>query len=75
MHPPLFKPHPKCEDVVKALVACHEDHSIRKFFGHCNQYKAALDKCFNEEKDERRHANMMVARENRARYEAKRDDK
>jgi hypothetical protein len=30
MHPPLFKPHPQCEDFVKQLVKCHEDRTIGK---------------------------------------------
>ena len=57
MHPPLFKPHPKCEDVVQRLLACHEEKPYGKFFGACNEPKLALDMCFREEKEERRRAN------------------
>jgi hypothetical protein len=32
--------------VVKELVRCHEVHYIAKFWGKCNDAKAALDKCF-----------------------------
>ena len=69
MHPPLFKPHPRCEEVVQALVACHEKHPVAKFFGECNEFKVALDRCFVEEKEERRRANMRAARAERERYE------
>eukprot|EP01036_Dinobryon_divergens_P028625 gene28625-37604_t len=51
MHPPLFKPHPKCEKV-KA-----------KYFGACNEFKTALDTCFRAEKEERRQLNLQRARE------------
>ena len=69
MHPPLFKPHPRCEDVVQALVACHETHPYAKFWGECNEFKVALDRCFVEAKEERRRANMHAARAERERYE------
>ncbi len=46
MHPPLFQPHPLCESEVKALVTCHEERSIAKFWGACNDAKHALDMCF-----------------------------
>ena len=35
-----------CQDVIKALMACHEQHGAAKFVGACNDEKAALDKCF-----------------------------
>lgn len=31
---------------VDALLKCHEDHKIGKWFGACNDAKAALDLCF-----------------------------
>ena len=46
MHPPLFKPHPLCQDAIKALVSCHENNKILKFVGVCNTPKAELDACF-----------------------------
>lgn len=63
MHPPLFRPHPKCSHLVDKLVACHEESSIGKFFGACNDYKAMMDKCFKEEKEEMRRANFLKAKE------------
>ena len=58
MHPPLGKPHPMCEHVVKALVECHEQNPYGKFIGSCNDAKAALDACFRAEKEARRRANF-----------------
>ena len=46
MHPPLFKPHPLCQQTIQALVTCHEQHPVAKFFGVCNEQKAQLDRCF-----------------------------
>jgi COX assembly protein 2 len=63
MHPPLFRPHPKCGHVVDLLVACHEKNVWGKFMGMCNEEKAALDKCFRAEKEEVRAANLKKARE------------
>jgi COX assembly protein 2 len=54
MHPPLFKPHPKCEDLMKMLVQCHDENPALKFFGACNSFKAEMDACFRAEKEERR---------------------
>lgn len=51
MHPPLDRPHPHCEQVVKDLKACHKD-TWKKFTGGCNDAKLALDRCFKEEKKE-----------------------
>ncbi|CAN0069264.1 unnamed protein product [Heterosigma akashiwo] len=61
MHPPLFKPHPLCQQFVDALVKCHEQNAYMKFFGECNDAKAALDRCFREEKEERRKKNKAKA--------------
>jgi COX assembly protein 2 len=63
MHPPLFRPHPKCEDVVNRLVICHEYNKFSKFIGACNAEKIALDQCFKEEKEEKRKENLRRARE------------
>lgn len=47
---------------MEKLVACHEEHKMGKFFGHCNDQKADMDICFRAEKEEARYANMMKAR-------------
>uniref|UniRef100_A0A7S3DN66 COX assembly mitochondrial protein n=1 Tax=Entomoneis paludosa TaxID=265537 RepID=A0A7S3DN66_9STRA len=49
MHPPLDRPHPDCQDVIKALKACHKD-TWKKYTGGCNEAKVALDQCFGREK-------------------------
>jgi|AntAceMinimDraft_5_1070358.scaffolds.fasta_scaffold152294_1 hypothetical protein len=71
MHPPLFKPHPLCGECVKTLVNCHNENPYAKFFGVCNDAKAAMDKCFKEEKVVRRDANLARARVEDARWRQK----
>eukprot|EP00286_Rhodomonas_abbreviata_P013601 CAMPEP_0181326354 /NCGR_PEP_ID=MMETSP1101-20121128/21447_1 /TAXON_ID=46948 /ORGANISM="Rhodomonas abbreviata, Strain Caron Lab Isolate" /LENGTH=78 /DNA_ID=CAMNT_0023434789 /DNA_START=74 /DNA_END=306 /DNA_ORIENTATION=- len=61
MHPPLFREHPDCEQVIQDLVSCHEQNPIAKFLGTCNDAKAALDLCFRKEKNSKRKANMVEA--------------
>lgn len=39
---------------VEELVLCHNEHPLRKFFGHCNEYKEKLDRCFKVRR-EREH--------------------
>ena len=75
MHPPLYRPHPKCAALVDALVACHDANVYGKFWGACNDQKAAMDACFKAEKDEKRRENLRKARafdEARARRQAER---
>ena len=62
MHPPLYRPHPRCEDMVNALVACHAEFPFSKFMGWCNDDKANMDICFRKEKEEMRSSNMDKAR-------------
>jgi len=63
MHPPLDRPHPDCQEAIKNLQNCHEEHVLGKFVGKCNQFKADLDACFRLEKEAKRSANMKKARE------------
>ena len=62
MHPPLYRPHPKCAALVDALVECHDNNVYGKFWGACNDQKAAMDACFKAEKDEKRRENLRKAR-------------
>lgn len=32
--------------VIDALLSCHRQHPLAKFWGACNEEKWALDKCF-----------------------------
>ncbi len=61
MHPPLFQPHPLCKGEVEALVRCHEDHPVGKFFNYCGEVKLALDLCFKEEKKLRKKLNPRTS--------------
>ena len=61
MHPPLFQPHPLCRGEVEALVKCHDDFPILKFADWCGETKAALDRCFREEKKLRVKLNPRVS--------------
>jgi len=45
-----------------------------KFFGECNDPKAALDHCFRKEKENVRKANADKARASRTAIEKKRDE-
>ena len=63
MHPPLVVDrHPQCEGVILELRACHAAHPAGKFWGACNDQKAAMDACFKAEKDEKRRENLRKAR-------------
>ena len=62
MHPPLYRPHPKCAALVDALIECHDSNVYGKFWGACNDQKAAMDACFKAEKDEKRRENLRKAR-------------
>ena len=59
MHPPLFRSHPLCEEVVQNLVRCHEEYKVGKFFGACNRAKVELDQCFKVEKEKRVQENLV----------------
>ncbi|KAM3575014.1 hypothetical protein VYU27_003035 [Nannochloropsis oceanica] len=61
MHPPLHRPHPDCQHVIDALLSCHRQHPLAKFWGACNEEKWALDKCFRVEKEDRRKQNFAKA--------------
>lgn len=72
MHPPLERPHPDCQDVIKALVTCHEEYKFGKWLGACNQFKAELDWCLRAEKELKRDANLIKARDFDRKFEGKR---
>jgi len=63
MHPPLFRPHPQCHEIIELLVKCHDTSPVLKYFGACNNLKAAMDNCLRSEKDVKRKANLIKARE------------
>lgn len=61
MHPPLQREHPDCQQIIADLTQCHKDHTVGKWFGACNEAKTALDRCFLQEKERKRHANWVNA--------------
>jgi COX assembly protein 2 len=69
MHPPLFRPHPDCKEMVDELVACHDTNPKAKFWGACNDIKATMDNCFRLEKEKKRALNAKNAREKEKAYE------
>jgi COX assembly mitochondrial protein 2 len=68
MHPPLDRPHPHCEAVIRELKDCHKD-TFKKFTGGCNDIKVALDQCFKREKKELLEQLNADVPENRLRQE------
>ncbi|KAF6250261.1 hypothetical protein COO60DRAFT_1577551 [Scenedesmus sp. NREL 46B-D3] len=64
MHPPLIlEKHPICATYMEALVACHKEHHVSKWWGACNDAKFALTKCLAEEKRELRAERQERARQ------------
>ena len=56
---------------IEALIKCHNDHPVAKFWGVCNDQKWALDFCFREEKKINRKKNQIKAKEERERFLAR----
>jgi len=74
MHPPLIPDkHPICKEYIEALVQCHKEHNISKWWGGCNDAKFALSKCLAEEKKvmraERQERAKKLFREKRQQQE------
>ena len=63
MHPPLGRPHPECQEEVKALIF-PRGQSFKKYFGACNDRKVALDWCFKKEKHNKRAKNLQTRKFN-----------
>ncbi|GMH46802.1 hypothetical protein TL16_g12456 [Triparma laevis f. inornata] len=69
MHPPLKRPHPDCQSVIRALEICHSTKPYLKFLGACNDEKASIDICFRNEKQRVRKQNMDKARKKDMEFE------
>lgn len=51
MHPPLDRPHPRCQEEINGLRECHTTNSKLQFWA-CNDVKTTLDQCLKKEKEE-----------------------
>lgn len=59
----ILNKHPLCAKYMEALVACHKEHNISKWWGACNDAKFALTKCLAEEKTQLRAERQEKARQ------------
>lgn len=50
MHPPLDRPHPDCQDAIRALEECRANRPAWKIWA-CNDLKYQMDACFRKEKE------------------------
>ncbi|XP_028406182.1 COX assembly mitochondrial protein 2 homolog [Dendronephthya gigantea] len=63
--------HEECLEVIDMLKACHEEHSVGKFFGMCNELKLQLRKCLINEREKKRRANAEKALQTKELWEKK----
>eukprot|EP00118_Oscarella_pearsei_P015471 m.139880 g.139880 ORF g.139880 m.139880 type:complete len:80 (+) comp38287_c1_seq18:1451-1690(+) len=71
MHPSLA-PHlhgRPCQEIIRLLHKCHEDHPFGKFFGQCNEFKYALSSCLTDEYKAKRKQNQEEARRRKEKWE------
>ncbi|KAH0812488.1 hypothetical protein MTP99_017611 [Tenebrio molitor] len=53
----------KCNELIKLLTECHNEHPIRKFIGYCNSLDYQMTKCLKEERLARRQRNIEKSKE------------
>lgn len=54
IHPPYTPFHLSPTQVIDALLECHQENPLSKFWGACNDQKYALDRCFRVRRSERK---------------------
>lgn len=69
MHPPLDKPHPYCKEAIAVFKRCHEENKLSKWWGACNDAKAALDMCLRKQKGILQRQNLERSKRERERME------
>lgn len=72
MHPDLSA-HlhtPECNELIKLLQDCHENHKIRKFIGYCNVFDHQVAVCLKKERLNRRQKNYEKALERKNKIRA-----
>ncbi|SCZ89093.1 BZ3500_MvSof-1268-A1-R1_Chr1-1g00950 [Microbotryum saponariae] len=84
MHPPLAEhqhqgkrptptPTPTPPQRTRLRIHCHDQHSILKFIGYCNDHKTALNLCLGKERTDRAIENRQQAKAKRQLIQARWD--
>lgn len=53
----------KCNELIRLLQKCHEEHTFLKFAGYCNSFHNQMKNCLKEEWLERRQINNEKSKE------------
>ncbi|SCV71597.1 BQ2448_3185 [Microbotryum intermedium] len=51
-----------CAEFIEAIKHCHDQHTVLKFIGYCNDHKTALNMCLRTERMERAVKNRQHAK-------------
>ena len=64
----------ECRKIIEQLHRCHAEHPYRKFFGICNDFKRALNRCLQKEYEEKQKANLERAKKVKELYKKMNDE-